>query len=164
MIVLRRVLACSVLLAAFVLTGCGDDDSISPSAEIDLTTTSFPPDTGSLNTTAPGTTDTTAAPGIQATEPAGGGEGCWVHLFEEENFDESDEHFRLTQPGRYADLDALPGTDEDWDDEAESIRVGPAATVTLFADSDFQGETLELGPGSERADLGEEPESLELRC
>ncbi len=87
-----------------------------------------------------------------------------MHLFEDEGFDESDEHHRLSEPGRYADLETLPGAPDDWTDEAESIRVGPDATVTIWPDGDFEGQPRELAPGSEHPDLDDEAESLELTC
>ena len=164
-----RILAGSLFTVAVVVTGCGGgDDSADPVTNVDLSTTSAPPEattTSSPEATTTEPTETTIAP--SPTTPgtdAGGGDGCWVHLFEEDDFDETEDNFRLSQPGRYGDLDDLPGATDDWDDEAESIRVGPDATVTIWPDTNFEGTPIELGPGSEQADLDEEPESLELTC
>lgn len=138
-----------------------DDDTAEPadSTTTSLTTTTADLTTASSSTTAPGS-DTTG----DTTGDTADGDGCWVHLFEDDDFQEDDDHFRLAEPGRYSDLGNLPGATDDWTDEAESIRVGPDATVTIWSDTDFEGEWIELGPGSEQADLDDEPESLELLC
>lgn len=98
------------------------------------------------------------------TDDSGATEECFVHLFDDEDFDEDDDHFRLTKPGRYGNLSQLPGADKDWHDEADSIRVGPGATVIIWDKPQFQGKKTQLAAGTEIADLEEEPESLELRC
>lgn len=164
-----RILAGSLFTVAVVVTGCGGgDDTAEPDTNVDLSTTSSAPDvttTSAPEATTTEPTPTTAAPSPTTTgADASGTDGCWVHLFEEEDFDETDANFRLTEPGRFSDLENLPGATDDWDDEAESIRVGPDATVGIWPDTNFEGTPIELGPGSERADLDEEPESLELTC
>lgn len=96
--------------------------------------------------------------------PAATADGCYVHLFDSDNFKESDDHYRLTQPGRYADLDNLPGATKNWTDEADSIKVGPAATVTIWSATGFGGSSMQLDPGSQHPDLDSEPYSLEMTC
>jgi len=99
---------------------------------------------------------------------AGGDNGtpadeCFVHLYDGDDFDENDDNFRLTTPGRYGDLNDLPGADKNWDDEADSMRVGAAARVTVWPEPGFGGEPARYGPGN-HADLEPEPRSLELDC
>ncbi len=71
-------------------------------------------------------------PGAEENEVDGRGEGCWVHLYDGDNFDEQGDNFRLTEPGRYENLANLPGADQDWTGEADSLRVGANATVTSW--------------------------------
>lgn len=110
------------------------------------------------------------APATAAGEPTGGGataaEGgdCYIHLFDGDDFDDTDDNFKLTEPGEYKDLKNLPGADEDWTDEADSAKVGSAATVTVWKDTGFSGTSKELKPGSEHASLEPEPSSLKMTC
>lgn len=121
------------------------------------------------------TTDTTAE-GSDATQPASSppsstpsetssaeADSCFLELFDGDDFDETDDHFVLTEPGRYEDLSSLPGAEQDWTDEADSLWVGPAAIVTIWADTGFGGESQVLDPGSELPDA-DGPSSLELAC
>lgn len=94
----------------------------------------------------------------------GGADGCWVHLYDGDDFDELDDNFRLVVPGSYADLADLPGADKDWTDEADSLRVGSEATVMIWSSTGFEGDSLTLAPGSEHPDLAFEPSSLEMTC
>ncbi len=93
-------------------------------------------------------------------------DGCHVILFDSEDFDESDSRYLINQPGQYASLAGLPGTDRDWTGEADSIRVGSGSTVTIWPEPDFSGTPVTLPPGTEIPDIemSEEPASLELRC
>lgn len=86
-----------------------------------------------------------------------------MDLYEGDRF--TDEHLRLSVPGRYVDLKRLPGSDnKDWTDEADSIRVGPSAAVTIWRETQFRGASQALAPGSEHPDLVLEPSSLALDC
>lgn len=88
---------------------------------------------------------------------------CFVHLYDGDNFDETDANYRLEQPGRYGDLSRLPGVDKNWDDEADSMRVGANAHVTAWSEPGFGGEAKEYPPG-DYPDVEPEPRSLELTC
>lgn len=87
-----------------------------------------------------------------------------MDLFDGENFDPDDDHYRLTRPGSYVDLAHLPGADKDWTDEADGVRVGPRATVVIYAKTNFAGTSRVLKPGSEIPDLEPEPSSLRMAC
>lgn len=109
------------------------------------------------------------APATAAGEPTDGGAAaqrgdCYIHLFDGDDFDDTDDNFKLTEPGEYKDLKNLPGADEDWTDEADSAKVGSAATVTVWKDTGFSGTSKELKPGSEHASLEPEPSSLKMTC
>lgn len=105
--------------------------------------------------------DETGSNGSNASKTGG---DCYVELFDADNFDASDDHVKLTEPGRYSTLKNLPGADQDWTDEADSIKVGPGATVTIWAEPDFKGSSQRLEPGSEHPHVDDEPSSLELTC
>lgn len=88
---------------------------------------------------------------------------CFVHLYDGDNFDETDDNFRLEQPGRYGDLSSLPGASKNWDDEADSMRVGARAHVTAWPEPDFGGTAREY-PAGDYPEVDPEPRSLELTC
>lgn len=90
--------------------------------------------------------------------------GCYVHLFDGDDFDANDDNFVLTEPGRYADLSDLPGASKDWTDEADSLIVGPNATVIGWSETNFQGTQMIYEPGSRHPDVDDEPSSLEMTC
>lgn len=117
-----------------------------------------------------GSTSTGGATGVAPPPGAGSGsgdsaasgEGCYIHLYDGNDFKDTD--FKLTKPGSYRDLANLPGASQDWTDEADSAKVGPAATVTIYEDTGFTGQSMTLKPGSDHASLDPEPSSLKLRC
>ena len=94
---------------------------------------------------------------------SGGGEDCFVELFDSDNFDENDDHIKVTEAGKYEDLTSLPGANEDWTDEADSIRVGGGATVTIWPEKNYSGQSQTLEAGSENASI-DGAASLELTC
>ncbi len=134
-------------------------------------------DAAPTTTEAPAGTETTGTTEAPATpEPTGGGDGgttttatpgsdsdCFVHFFDSDDFDESDDNFELTEAGRYDTLDDRPGADQDWNDEADAIEVGAGATVTIWEEKNFEGTSEKLEAGSKNADI-EEPSSIEFSC
>lgn len=86
-----------------------------------------------------------------------------MQLFDSDDLDENDDNVTVTDAGRYTDLRSLPGAGTDWTDEADSIRVGPDATVTVWAQTGFAGQSSTLKPG-DHAHLDPEPSSLVLDC
>lgn len=89
---------------------------------------------------------------------------CFIHFFDGEDFDETDDNFKLTEPGEYENLGDLPGADKDWTDEADSFKIGDSASVTIFTEENFEGESQDLDPGTEVADADDEPVSLKMTC
>jgi len=138
-----------------VAAACSDtDDSASrrstPSTAVPSTTA----EPGSTVPTPPGPDVSTTSGALR--------DGCFVQLFEGDRF--TDVTYTLSAVGRYPDLAGLPGTTMNWTDEADSIKVGAAATVTIWEDTGFHGASQVLQPGSEHPDLAHEPSSLELVC
>lgn len=143
------IAAAPITLAALMLSGCATSPSSTGRPDQDSPSTSAPSDAASTES---------SAPGGQSS-----GDGCWVHLFDSDDFQESDDHFLLTEAGKYDNLAQLPGASKDWTDEADSIKVGPNATVTVWPRTNFAGTKQILEPGSEHPSV-DEPSSLEMAC
>lgn len=105
-----------------------------------------------------------STPSDSPSSSDGGDSGCYVQFFDSDDLDESDDNFKLTQPGDYEDLKSLPGADMDWTDEADSLEVGPGATVTVWSDTGFDGPSKKLEPGNKYPDVDPEPSSLKMSC
>src|SRR5699024_1241971 len=136
--------------AGLLLVGCGEGDDGGGKASQQV-----PP----AETETPRKDDTD-----EPSDGAGEDDACHVHLFDGDNFDEDDEHFKHTERGTYESLADLPGADRDWTDEADSIKVGKSATLTIYSEENFDGTSQDLEPGSEHADVDDEPRSLEMSC
>lgn len=144
----------------------------SNSNDASSTTTSTTSATEHTTTTRPATESTTGSTtsgGSNAsTTPAGSGGGgtagpdCYVQLYVGNNYD--GQNYKVTEPGRHATLSGLPGADMDWTGKAESLKVGAAATATVWADKDFGGDSRELEAGVLYPVLGFEPSSIEMSC
>ncbi len=89
---------------------------------------------------------------------------CYIRLFDGDDLDEADDHFMLTEAGEYSDLDDLPGANQGWTDEADSADVGEEATVEIWSETDFTGESTTLSPGTEHPGLDPEPSSWKMTC
>jgi hypothetical protein len=94
-----------------------------------------------------------------------------VRIYDDKNFKETDEHHLLCGPGKWPHLRNLPGTAKvEWGDEIESLKVGPAATVIVWAGEGYTGASQTYGPRTEKANLKGTPNlsdaisSLEIRC
>lgn len=150
-------------LISVALTGCTDDQNSSTAT----TTQSGQATVSPAPYTDPGTNETTASTVAQpgSTNAAAlPDNGCYVQLFDSEDFYEGDSIYLITEPGKYPNLKGLPGTERDWTEQADSLKVGPKATVTIWTKVDFGGTSSRLEPGSQHPDLEDEPSSLELEC
>ena len=97
-------------------------------------------------------------------QPGLPGDGCYIHLFVNDNFDSSDTDDIIVGPGEFANLRNLSGAaDDDWGDEMDSLKVGSAATVQVWEDEGFQGNTQTLQPGTEQPDAVEFS-SMKISC
>jgi hypothetical protein len=88
---------------------------------------------------------------------------CSVHLWDDSHF--KDDDIVIKGPGKFADLGHLPNANgKDWNDEADSLKVGSSATVKAWTKKNFQGTANTYQPGTEKADLDDEPSSLKITC
>lgn len=98
----------------------------------------------------------------QAKTPAAD-KPCYVQLFDDDNF--TDDNDIIYGPGKFTNLRNLPGASEtDWGGEADSLKVGPAATVKVYASKNFKGKSRTFNPGTEVPNLDDEFESMEITC
>lgn len=88
---------------------------------------------------------------------------CSVHLWDGKNFTDSD--IVINGAGKYSNLRNLPGANnKDWSDEADSLKVGSAATVKAYKEENFKGSSVTYNPGTQHPKVSEEPSSLEIVC
>lgn len=88
---------------------------------------------------------------------------CSVQLWDGKNF--TDSSIVINGAGRYSNLRTLPGANnKDWGDEADSLKVGSAATVKAYKEENFKGSSATYNPGTQHPKVSEEPSSLEIVC
>ncbi len=92
---------------------------------------------------------------------------CWVEIYMNEEFDKNGP--RLLLVGAY-ELDSLKGlNDRNWDNDIESVIVGPTATLSMHEDRAFKGRELIIGPYQRvphlrESGLSNDIESLRITC
>lgn len=109
-------------------------------------------------------------------------EGCWIEIYDEENFmfegrglgapEAPPFENQILGPLTIMELDsprAVEVLGRDWNDDIESVRVGPNARVCFYEEESLQSESLCLEPGSEvanldRFDLDDDIESMVIQC
>ncbi len=156
-----RVAAATALLCAVAVACSSSDDASSTTT----TTTTTAKSATEHTTTSQPATESTAGSSTTPTVSGGGGPtgpDCYVQLYVGNNYD--GQNYKVTEPGRHATLSGLPGADMDWTGKAESLKVGAAATATVWADKDFGGDSRELKAGVLYPVLGFEPSSIEMFC
>lgn len=92
---------------------------------------------------------------------------CWAEIYEDTDFDAKDPHVKIQGPAQIATLKDYSG--RNWNNEIQSIVVGPNAHIKAYSDKDFKGTELELTPNKRVNDLsklkmGDEIESLTITC
>jgi len=92
---------------------------------------------------------------------------CWIDLFEDTKFDADDPHVRVVGPTELSSLKDLQG--RNWNNEIQSVIVGPDATVRAYKDKDFKGTEIAFAPGQrvpdlDKLDMGDDIESLKVAC
>jgi len=92
---------------------------------------------------------------------------CWAEIYEDTDFDVKDPHVKIQGPAQIATLKDYSG--RNWNNEIQSIVVGPNAHIKAYSDKDFKGTELELTPSKRVNDLsklkmGDEIESLTITC
>jgi opacity protein-like surface antigen len=92
---------------------------------------------------------------------------CWVEIYEDDNYDKDDPHIQLQGPAEYATLKDLQG--RNWNNDIESLIVGPGATVKAYKDKDFKGTEISFTsnqrvPNLSKVDMGNQIESMRISC
>lgn len=92
---------------------------------------------------------------------------CYAEIFEDSDFDKDDPHVRIQGPAQITNLKDYNG--RNWNNEIESIIVGPNATMRVYSDKDFKGIEVVLPANKRVAELSvvnmaDEIESIKLTC
>jgi hypothetical protein len=91
--------------------------------------------------------------------------GCYVLVSDKEGLGGAREY--INGPAKFFVLTELP-FGSSWHHRIRSMRAGPQATATAWADQGFQGLSLRLAPNTEQrtlsAGLSGRIESLEIAC
>lgn len=91
--------------------------------------------------------------------------GCYVQVYDGERFLGARDF--INGPRRYATLRGLPNGAV-WANRIRSLKVGPAATVTVWSDPDFQGRSMQIRVDRAYSALIEgfvaEIESMDVQC
>ena len=93
--------------------------------------------------------------------------GCWIEVYEDDDFDQDDPHVVIPGPGEYATLKNLAG--KDWSNDIESVIVGSSARVKAYKDKDYSGTEIAFTvnqrvPDLSKVDMGNEIESMTITC
>ncbi|MBS0152366.1 MAG: hypothetical protein JSR31_15640 [Nitrospira sp.] len=92
---------------------------------------------------------------------------CWAEIYMNAEFDKNGSRLLLVGPHELTTLKSL--NDQNWDNDIESIIVGPEAYMVLYADQEFGGRTLILIANQNLGNLSDaqmknDIESLRLSC
>jgi len=103
-----------------------------------------------------------ADPELQVIDKA-----CWIEIFEDDNYDRDDPRLQIQGPAEFASLKDLKG--RNWNDDIESVIVGPGATVKAYNQKDFKGTEIAFTSNQRVPDLGKldmanEIESMKVMC
>ncbi|MEP6889017.1 MAG: beta/gamma crystallin domain-containing protein [Nitrospirales bacterium] len=93
--------------------------------------------------------------------------GCWVEIYEDDNYDKDDPHLQIQGPAEFASLKDLKG--RNWNNDIESLIVGPNATVKAYKDKDYKGTEIAFTsnqrvPNLSKLDMSNEIESMKVSC
>lgn len=92
---------------------------------------------------------------------------CWIEVFDKDKYDADHPHVKLQGPKEYVTLKNLNG--KDWNNDIQSVIVGPAATVLAYSKRDFNGTELAFArgqrvPNLSKLDMSNEIESMKISC
>lgn len=92
---------------------------------------------------------------------------CWMDIYEDNNYDKDDPHLMIQGPAEFASLKDLKG--RNWNDDIESVIIGPNATVKAYKDKDFKGTEIAFTsnqrvPDLAKLDMANEIESMKVSC
>jgi hypothetical protein len=104
---------------------------------------------------------------VQAATDKQMAKNCWIDVFEDTKFDADDPHVRVQGPMELTSLKDLQG--RNWNNEIQSVIVGPDATVRAYKDKDFKGTEIAFAPGQRVTDLSnldmsDDIESMKISC
>jgi hypothetical protein len=93
--------------------------------------------------------------------------GCWVEIYEDDNYDKDDPHLQIQGPAEFASLKDLKG--RNWNNDIESVIVGPNTTVKAYKDKDFKGTEIAFTsnqrvPNLGKLDMSNDIESMKVSC
>lgn len=92
---------------------------------------------------------------------------CWIEVFDDDDFDMKDDHYKIQGPKEFASLTDVGG--KNWNNDIESVIVGSNARVKTYSEKDFKGTELALAPGQRVPNLGklnmkDDIESMKIAC
>lgn len=91
--------------------------------------------------------------------------GCYMQVWEFADFTGTSDY--INGPREYMSLRQMPNN-RTWQNRIISVRIGPAAAVTVFTDENYRGQLLQLPPDSSHRQLPEgiagQIESLRVAC
>ena len=92
---------------------------------------------------------------------------CWIEVFDDTKYDTNKPHVKLQGPKEYATLKNVEG--KDWNNEIESVIVGPGAMVRAYPKRDFEGQEIFFTSGQRipklsKLDMSNEIESMKISC
>ena len=74
---------------------------------------------------------------------------CYIEVFDDDDFDMKDDHYKIQGPKEFASLKDVGG--KNWNNDIESVIVGSNATVKAYSDKDFKGTELGVCSGATRS-------------
>jgi Beta/Gamma crystallin len=92
---------------------------------------------------------------------------CYIEVFDDDDFDMKDDHYKIQGPKEFASLSDVGG--KDWNNDIESVIVGSNARVKAYSKKDFKGTELAFAPGQRVPNLGkldmkDDIESMKVAC
>ena len=78
---------------------------------------------------------------------------CWVKVYDADHFDGGSSSATIRGPIDLATLDNLEG--KDWEDQIESLIVGPDAELHVWKSANYAGTELTFQPGQKVEALGD---------
>ena len=92
---------------------------------------------------------------------------CYIEVFDDDNYDMDDAHYKIQGPKEFASLKDLGG--KNWNNDIESVIVGSNARVKAYSEKDFKGTELAFAPGQRvpklgKLDMSNEIESMKVTC
>lgn len=108
-----------------------------------------------------------AWPAHAVTEKQMTEKNCWIEVFDDTKYDADDPHVRVQGPTELSSLKNLQG--RNWNNDIQSVIVGPDATVRAYKDKDFKGTELAFAPGQRvpdlsKLDMANDIESMKVAC